>query len=332
MKPMRMATLGAGLISVLSGCDPSTADRPLNERLGQLFSGGGETAPDTEEVGTGVQYVGETRDVEAPEIFEVTDQALWDGRPSLGGTWIAHPDVKEPQRVLIRDISSGKSITGALFRRERENPGPVFQLSSDAASELGVLAGTPVSVKVTALRKQEVETPALPLPTGADAVATGTVSSDAEQPAEVVEPVTQPAAQTSAAATAASVAPAAIEASSIDPIAAAEAALARSDSIVLGETVAQPAPEQRPETLQEPVSQLGKPFIQAGIFSKKTNADATAERLQSAGLTPETIEQQSRGQTIWRVVVGPAFTRSDRRGLLAQIRDLGFKDAYAVAG
>jgi hypothetical protein len=26
------------------------------------------------------------RDVEAPEVFDVTDEGLWDGRPSLGGS------------------------------------------------------------------------------------------------------------------------------------------------------------------------------------------------------------------------------------------------------
>jgi hypothetical protein len=31
------------------------------------------------------------RDVEAPEVFDVTDAGLWDGRPSLGGVWVAHP-------------------------------------------------------------------------------------------------------------------------------------------------------------------------------------------------------------------------------------------------
>ncbi|MFD1808565.1 hypothetical protein ACFSHQ_11940 [Gemmobacter lanyuensis] len=31
------------------------------------------------------------RDVEAPEIFQTTDTALWDGRPSLGGSGSPHP-------------------------------------------------------------------------------------------------------------------------------------------------------------------------------------------------------------------------------------------------
>jgi hypothetical protein len=39
------------------------------------------------------------RDVEAPEVFDVTDAGLWDGRPSLGGVWVAHPDATDPERV-----------------------------------------------------------------------------------------------------------------------------------------------------------------------------------------------------------------------------------------
>ena len=66
----------------------------------------------------------------------MTDQGLWDGRPSLGGVWVAHPDVTEPERVIIRNEANGKFVIGALFRRERELPGPKLQMSSDAAAAL----------------------------------------------------------------------------------------------------------------------------------------------------------------------------------------------------
>ena len=93
------------------------------------------------------------RDVEAPEIFQVTEAGLWDGRPSLGGVWVAHPDVTDPERVIIRNPSNGKFVIGALFRRERETPGPRLQVSSDAASALGLVAGAPTNLNVTALRR-----------------------------------------------------------------------------------------------------------------------------------------------------------------------------------
>lgn len=99
------------------------------------------------------------RDVEAPDVFQVTETGLWDGLPSLGGVWVAHPDVKDPERVIIRNPANGKFVIGALFRRERDNPGPSLQLSSDAADAIGVLAGQPVPLNVTALRRETVEEP-----------------------------------------------------------------------------------------------------------------------------------------------------------------------------
>jgi len=95
------------------------------------------------------------RDVEAPEVFQVTDAALWDGRPSLGGVWVASPDVVDPERVILRNPANGKFVIGALFRRERDNPGPKLQISSDAAAALGLLAGQPATINVTALRREE---------------------------------------------------------------------------------------------------------------------------------------------------------------------------------
>ena len=100
------------------------------------------------------------RDVEAPDVFQATDSALWDGRPSLGGIWVASPDVENPERVVMFNPATGKSITGALFKRERDNPGPRLQLSSDAAEALGILAGQPTEIRVTALRKEETAAPA----------------------------------------------------------------------------------------------------------------------------------------------------------------------------
>jgi rare lipoprotein A len=122
--------------------------------------GGGQTGATGAQVTAPGKKVGGARDVEAPEIYQTSDSALWDGRPSLGGIWVAAPDVDNPERVVIFNPASGKSITGALFKRERENPGPRLQLSSDAAEALGILAGQPTEIRVTALRKEEVEAPA----------------------------------------------------------------------------------------------------------------------------------------------------------------------------
>ncbi|MEI2707315.1 MAG: hypothetical protein V9E89_19220 [Ilumatobacteraceae bacterium] len=113
------------------------------------------------------------RDVEAPNVFQVTEEALWDGRPSLGGVWVASPDTKDPERVIMRNPANGKFVIGALFRRERDNPGPKLQISSDAAAALGMLAGAPAKLSITALRREETpeETPASPILDSAETVA-----------------------------------------------------------------------------------------------------------------------------------------------------------------
>lgn len=97
------------------------------------------------------------RDVEAPEIFSADETGLWDGRPSLGGIWVAHPDVGDPERVVIRNTENGQEVIGALFRRERDNPGPRIQVSSEAAEELKMLAGKPAELSVVVLRRKEQE-------------------------------------------------------------------------------------------------------------------------------------------------------------------------------
>ena len=58
--------------------------------------------------------------------------------------------------MIIRNEKNGKFVIGALFRRERENPGPRLQVSSDAAATLGMLAGQPAKLNVTALRREAI--------------------------------------------------------------------------------------------------------------------------------------------------------------------------------
>lgn len=228
------------------------------------------------------------RDVEAPEVFQVSEAGLWDGRPSLGGVWAAHPDVSDPERVIIRNEANGNFVIGALFRKERETPGPRLQISSDAAAALGALAGAPTQLNVVALRREEVPddataAPSLDAPIG---------DSMLDAPTDVAETTLDPIAETAAAA-----------------LDAAPAAVA--------------AP--RPTT-----SVLDKPFIQIGIFSIEQNANNTATAMRQAGMVPTVLQQSSSGKTFWRVVVGPAQTRSERSALLAKIKASGFTDAYAV--
>lgn len=247
------------------------------------------------------------RDIEAPEVFQVSEIGLWDGRPSLGGVWVAHPDVTEPERVIIRNEESGKFVIGALFKRERDNPGPKFQVSSDAASALGMLAGAPDKLNVTALRRQEV-------PIGGNAPIT---AGDETLPE-----------------------PAAVETASLDPISAASSALDRVDAgankpapvlapvraPVLASAPAAPKPSPKPSA----ASKLEKPYIQIGYFSVEENANNTGVALRTVGVVPKVIKNESSGKTYYRVTVGPASSSSERATLMKKVKDLGYSDAYFV--
>ena len=142
-----VALMGA---TFLSACEEGQNIKLFDQPLFQGNQEGGETAAADGTVTT------IEKDVEAPDVFQETENGLWDGRPSLGGVWVAHPDVVDPERAIIRNQANGKFIIGALFRRERENPGPRFQVSSDAAAELGMLAGAPAELNVTVLRRVSV--------------------------------------------------------------------------------------------------------------------------------------------------------------------------------
>ncbi|MEM7489788.1 MAG: SPOR domain-containing protein [Pseudomonadota bacterium] len=180
---MRQATFGARApvftirflsgvagIALLAGC-----------QTGPLAGSGGGDATRALPVGDSVKLI--ERDVEAPEIFRAQDRALWDGRPSLGGVWVAAPNIRDPERVIIRNEENGKFVIGALFRRERDNPGPPLQLSSDAAVALGIIAGAPTSVDVVALRREEAEEPA---PAPEVAIAASDDAAEADLAAEEI--------------------------------------------------------------------------------------------------------------------------------------------------
>lgn len=270
------------------------------------------------------------RDVEAPDVFQVTDDALWDGRPSLGGVWVASPDTKDPERVIMRNPQNGKFVIGALFRRERENPGPSLQISSDAAAALGILAGAPVKLSVTALRREEgpEEVPTTPIldtaevigePATPDAIVAGGVETVA------LDPVAAPAApeetgkkkkRVKKSAETAAIATAALDAVAPAPGGPAPTAAPVADAPV----AAAPAPVA---VAPAPVAASGRP-IQIGIFSIEANAKRAVDTLAKAGVTAEMRTETTKGKTFWSV-----FARGDA-GVLSKVKSAGFTDAYML--
>lgn len=243
------------------------------------------------------------RDVEAPEVFQVTDQALWDGRPSLGGVWVASPDAVDPERVILRNTTNGKFVIGALFRRERDNPGPPLQMSSDAAAALGLLAGQPVSLQVTALRREEV----------------------AATPPDATKPILDAAE--------------AVETTPLDTAAIASAAIDKAEGqpkpgakpgAVIGTTSdpalqTAPAPPAKPaDPKPEPAKSAGSGLIQIGIFSVEANARRAVGTLANSGVVADLKREESQGKAFFSVTArGDAAT-------LAQAKSAGFTDAYLL--
>lgn len=283
------------------------------------------------------------RDVERPDIFNTTEEALWDGRPSLGGIWVAHPDVTTPERAIVTNNTTNQRIAAALFRRERDNPGPRIQLSSDAAAALNILAGAPTEVTVIAVRPEEVEIEE-PEPVVSDEVVGDDEAAVAEagEPAEATERrprgnfferlfgrrSTAPAAAAGAAAanaatTADSAAAPRVETQTLDPVAAgAAAAIAQAD--------AEDKPTPRPERTASP-SGLRNPFVQVGQFSVEANAFSARDNLRAAGIVPTVLEGNNDTGAFWRVIVGPVTSADDQAELLAQVKRLGFRDAFLTS-
>jgi len=223
---------------------------------------GGEQASTTQTAATGPASRVIERDVEAPEVFQVSDRGLWDGRPSLGGVWVAHPTATDPERVMIRNPTTGASVIGALFRRERDNPGPRFQISSEAADALGILAGAPTDIDVTALRLQRVELEIEPAPGTTTAAEETLALAPVIEPGAVAETATPQGEAEGQVAVAAvdpeprrgffsrlrQPAPAApsIETTALAPIeGTAVAATATADATATGVAVVTPEPQQR---------------------------------------------------------------------------------------
>ncbi len=253
------------------------------------------------------------RDVEAPDVFDVRATALWDGRPSLGGVWVASPDARDPERVIMRNPANGQFVIGALFRRERDNPGPPLQISSDAADALGILAGQPVEIAVTALRREA--TPE---------VAPAPAAPVLDEPEVVAGEIAAPAAAT----------PVAAGPPSASPAAAAPARSAAEDEDIavralaaLGATAARPTPAPAPAPAAAPRG--GDIRVQVGIFAERGNADRATQRLQAAGIAATIREESSSGKTFWSVVANGGGPRA---AFVDKVRAAGFADAYALSG
>ena len=87
---------------------------------------------------------------EKPEILDISTSVIWGGEPTLGGNWVSHPKIKTPERVIIKNMSNGKSVVGAVFQQTLQIDSSV--ISSDAAQALEIEINDKTKVQVVAVR------------------------------------------------------------------------------------------------------------------------------------------------------------------------------------
>ncbi|MEM9060349.1 MAG: SPOR domain-containing protein [Pseudomonadota bacterium] len=281
----------------------------------------------------------------APEIFEATGLAIWDGKRTLQGVWVAHPLASSARRVRIFNQDNGQAVDGALFKRDAAGGGASVLISSEAAQLLGMDVGTPAELRIVAV--SPVQRDRQPEPS--DGAVAADESSTTPEPAETqpVAPAAEETVETEVAAAETSVRTPTPrpEAPSVQPEAEAPSQDAKSDdppvtfkfvrSSELENTTAAAQPKPDPEPKEEPktaarTSTLKLPFVQAGIFGVQSNANKLLARIKAKDLPAVGKTFTSKGRTLTRVLAGPFQTVAERNAALRAIRQMGLKDAAPV--
>ncbi|MEL6520361.1 MAG: SPOR domain-containing protein [Pseudomonadota bacterium] len=304
-------TLGvAGILIAVAGCEDGAL------KLGEQQPPEDGQATAAAERPSATRIAGE--EVEAPDVFQKSETGLWGGTPTFGGVWVAHPDVSAPERVRIRNEDNGQTVIGSLFKRERENPGPRFQVSADAANALTILAGQPTNLTVTALRREEI----VPEPEVETTAEGPTIAPDARAIA-APEPV-----QTEALAAAAAAIDEAEGIASPDPEAVITPASVEAAAIAELEPL---ATEPEPAAATQTASRLAKPYVQLPTFASEDEATKATGELRKQGIVPILGLKSEDGVTTWRVIIGPHESRADRASAKRKLRHLGYKGMTFVA-
>ena len=89
---------------------------------------------------------------EKPEILDISASVVWDGKQTLGGNWVSHPDINSPEKVLIKNTSNGKSAVGAIFQQTRNLNKGLAAISSDAAKTLNISKNDETKLQIVAIK------------------------------------------------------------------------------------------------------------------------------------------------------------------------------------
>ena len=92
---------------------------------------------------------------EKPKILDISATVIWDGSQTLGGNWVSHPNIKSPERVLIKNTANGKSVVGAVFQQTKNLNNGLAAISSDAAKALRVSKNNETKLQIVAIKAIE---------------------------------------------------------------------------------------------------------------------------------------------------------------------------------
>ena len=92
---------------------------------------------------------------EKPKILDIAATVIWDGSQTLGGNWVSHPNIKSPERVLIKNTTNGKSVVGAVFQQTKNFNKGLAAISSDAAKALSISKNKETEIHIVAVRETE---------------------------------------------------------------------------------------------------------------------------------------------------------------------------------
>ena len=135
-------TLGAGIALLLTlGCRrprPAASERRLDAECGRVLAqAAAEPLPAVTDERRTCQCLSAARSLR-PELFDAKGRAVWDGRRTLRGVWVAHPMAQSARRVRIYNLGNGAVVDGALFKRDTSGGETTVIVSSDAAERLGL--------------------------------------------------------------------------------------------------------------------------------------------------------------------------------------------------
>ena len=98
---------------------------------------------------------------EKPKILDIAATVIWDGSQTLGGNWVSHPNIKSPERVLIKNTTNGKSVVGAVFQQTKNFNKGLAAISSDAAKALSISKNKETEIHIVAVTETESTEPVL---------------------------------------------------------------------------------------------------------------------------------------------------------------------------